>query len=229
MFVTCEMKFSCWRWIDILIISSCQHVFKRNLSELRGNLLGYLDSEFKPDCKKFFPGVCSPYYFIGLRGTVFPHHCEDMDLISVNFMEQGYPKIWWADSPLPSQNLKFGGRDCTLSLFFPCVFAAIQVQLLLNEREAFRGVLAEPFWWAKLGRRTSEVHRRPPSQRNLVVGAAFGGLSTGTRRGSPTGWWVRDNVSEGLSRRIQRWPECQRCGELCPSQLDWLRAQGDCG
>lgn len=79
---------------SFLIISSCQHVFKRNLSELRGNLLGYLDSEFKPDCKKFFPGVCSPYYFIGLRGTVFPHHCEDMDLISVNFMEQGYPKIW---------------------------------------------------------------------------------------------------------------------------------------
>ena len=55
---------------------------------------GILDPE-----KVSFPGVTSPFAYIGSSGSSFTWHVEDMDLYSINFLERGAPKVWYCVPP----------------------------------------------------------------------------------------------------------------------------------
>ena len=42
------------------------------------------------------PGVTSPYLYFGMWASVFCAHTEDMNLLSINYLHAGAPKIWYA-------------------------------------------------------------------------------------------------------------------------------------
>ena len=45
------------------------------------------------------PGVTSPYLYAGMWASVFCAHTEDMNLLSINYLHAGAPKIWYAVAP----------------------------------------------------------------------------------------------------------------------------------
>lgn len=47
------------------------------------------------------PGVTSPYLYAGMWASVFAAHTEDMNLLSINYLHAGAPKIWYAIAPGP--------------------------------------------------------------------------------------------------------------------------------
>lgn len=44
------------------------------------------------------PGVSSPYLYVGMWGSVFCAHTEDMNLLSINYLHAGSPKVWYSVS-----------------------------------------------------------------------------------------------------------------------------------
>jgi len=45
------------------------------------------------------PGISTPWLYIGEKGSMFPWHTEDGNLLSLNFHLQGAPKIWYGVQP----------------------------------------------------------------------------------------------------------------------------------
>ena len=60
--------------------------------------LGQLDS-FLQLLGPNLPGVTSPYLYMGMWGSVFAVHTEDMNLLSINYLHAGAPKVWYAIAP----------------------------------------------------------------------------------------------------------------------------------
>ncbi|KAJ1521127.1 hypothetical protein ONE63_002827 [Megalurothrips usitatus] len=48
---------------------------------------------------KFYPGINSPFLYIGNIHSFFPIHIEDLSLFSINFLHHGYGKLWIVVSP----------------------------------------------------------------------------------------------------------------------------------
>lgn len=48
------------------------------------------------DRKDWFPGIHTPYSYVGMFGTNFPFHREDRYIFSMNFLHFGKPKLWYA-------------------------------------------------------------------------------------------------------------------------------------
>ncbi|GKY92282.1 hypothetical protein MPSEU_000199300 [Mayamaea pseudoterrestris] len=45
------------------------------------------------------PGVTTPYLYLGMWGSSFAAHTEDINLLSINYLHAGAPKIWYAVAP----------------------------------------------------------------------------------------------------------------------------------
>jgi len=60
--------------------------------------LGQLDS-FLQLLGPNLPGVTSPYLYMGMWASVFGVHTEDMNLLSINYLHAGAPKVWYAIAP----------------------------------------------------------------------------------------------------------------------------------
>ncbi|KAK3925986.1 Lysine-specific demethylase 4A [Frankliniella fusca] len=46
-----------------------------------------------------YDGLACPYYYAGDKGTLFPWHCEDGGLFSINYLFKGAAKFWFGISP----------------------------------------------------------------------------------------------------------------------------------
>lgn len=56
--------------------------------------------------KNKYPGITSPYLFIGMWKTSFGWHTEDKDLYSVNYLHFGKPKTWFVVPPSNAKDLE---------------------------------------------------------------------------------------------------------------------------
>lgn len=52
------------------------------------------------------PGVTTPYLYGGMFATVFCAHTEDMNLLSINYLHAGAPKVWYAVSEIHAQRFQ---------------------------------------------------------------------------------------------------------------------------
>lgn len=83
---------------------------------------GFEKSLFETSCKEFnlnnlgdllcdlesnkYPGITSPFLYIGMWRTSFGWHTEDKDLYSVNFLHFGKPKTWFFVPPAFAKQLE---------------------------------------------------------------------------------------------------------------------------
>jgi hypothetical protein len=64
-----------------------------NVAKLR-SCLQLLLMDQDDDEKQGIPGVTTPYLYYGMWASVFCAHTEDMNLLSINYLHAGAPKIW---------------------------------------------------------------------------------------------------------------------------------------
>jgi [histone H3]-trimethyl-L-lysine9/36 demethylase len=66
-----------------------------NVSKLQSCLQLLLMDQADDDAAGI-PGVTTPYLYFGMWASVFCAHKEDMNLLSINYLHAGSPKVWYA-------------------------------------------------------------------------------------------------------------------------------------
>lgn len=66
-----------------------------NISKLQSCLQLLLMDQLD-DKQDGIPGVTTPYLYFGMWASVFCAHTEDMNLLSINYLHAGAPKVWYA-------------------------------------------------------------------------------------------------------------------------------------
>lgn len=70
--------------------------FPQDLDEWNLNKLTKTDSIIHKDSKvKWIEGIQIGYAYVGTKNSSFSMHCEDRNLMAVNFNHYGAPKIWY--------------------------------------------------------------------------------------------------------------------------------------
>jgi len=72
-------------------------------------------------CLSTYEGMTTNILYKGTLGSMFPLHMEDSNLLSVSFLQEGAPKLWWDTPPDQVSNL----LDVLLTCLHPLVLAFV--------------------------------------------------------------------------------------------------------
>jgi hypothetical protein len=147
------------------------------------------------------PGVTSPYLYAGMFASVFCAHTEDMNLLSINYLHAGAPKIWYAVAPGPD-----AARFEALAEFQYSVESKACKEFLRHKR-----CLMSPRVLQKAGIRYTTTVQMPGEAVITFPGGYHFGFNTGF------------NVAEATNFGVAEWLPFGRRAKVCLCRPDSVR------
>jgi hypothetical protein len=147
------------------------------------------------------PGVTTPYLYFGMWASVFCAHTEDMNLLSINYLHAGAPKIWYAIAP---------GKD---SQRFEqlCEGHYHQARTECSEYLRHKRALVSPLRLKKAGIPFTRMVQYP--------GDAMITLPAGYHFGFNTGF----NIAEATNFAVPEWVAYGKLANVCLCRPDSVR------
>lgn len=181
--------------------------FDWNLSKLQSCLQLLLMDQEDNDKKGggAIPGVTTPYLYFGMWASVFCAHTEDMNLLSINYLHAGAPKVWYAvaageDSRrfehLMESNYHHAKKDCP--------------EYLRHKRS-----LVSPTILKKAGIPYTRTVQYPGDAIVTYPGSYHSGFNTGF------------NVAEATNFAVPEWIPYGRTAKVCNCRPDSVRLDVD--
>jgi len=138
------------------------------------------------------PGVTSPYLYFGMWASAFAAHTEDMNLLSINYLHAGAPKIWYAVAPGPDAQ--------RMEALFEHYFAHAHQdckQFLRHKRS-----LLSPMILKKAGIKYTTQIQYPGEAMITIPGGYHFGFNTGFNIAEATNFGVPEWIPFGHEARI---------------------------
>mmetsp|Transcript_25114 Transcript_25114/g.38679 ORF Transcript_25114/g.38679 Transcript_25114/m.38679 type:complete len:641 (-) Transcript_25114:528-2450(-) len=137
------------------------------------------------------PGVTSPYLYFGMWGSVFCAHTEDMNLLSINYLHAGAPKMWYAISPEDSKRFE------SLAQSHFAQAAQVCPEFLRHKR-----CLLSPAILRKAGIMYTTQIQRPGDAMITFPGSYHFGFNTGFNIAESTNFAVPEWIPSALEARV---------------------------
>ena len=138
------------------------------------------------------PGVTTPYLYAGMWASAFCAHTEDMNLLSINFLHAGAPKIWYAIAPGPDAK-----RFEALCEFQYSVAARTCKEFMRHKRH-----LISPMVLQKAGIKYTTAVQRTGDAIITFPGGYHFGFNTGFNMAEATNFGVPEWIPYGQKARV---------------------------
>ena len=171
-----------------------------NVAKLQ-SCLQLLLSDQPANDKGGIPGVTSPYLYFGMWASVFCAHTEDMNLLSINYLHAGAPKVWYAIAP---------GEDAKRFEHF-CEGNYHQSRTKCPEYLRHKRCLVSPHVLKKSGIRFTKAVQYPGDAIITFPGGYHFGFNTGF------------NVAEATNFAVPEWVAYGKLAKVCLCRPDSVR------
>jgi hypothetical protein len=171
-----------------------------NISKL-SSCLQLLLSDQPDDHQEGIPGVTTPYLYFGMWASVFCAHTEDMNLLSINYLHAGAPKVWYAVA---------AGEDAQ-RLEQLCEGHYHQAKTQCPEYMRHKRCLISPGKLKKAGIRFTKAVQYPGDVMVTFPGSYHFGFNTGF------------NVAEATNFAVPEWMPYGRIANICLCRPDSVR------
>jgi jumonji domain-containing protein 2 len=140
------------------------------------------------------PGVTTPYLYLGMWASVFCAHTEDMNLLSINYLHAGAPKLWYAIAPGPDAK-RF--ESLCMSCFVGTPSTKNCPEFLRHKRS-----LLSPKVLQKAGIKYTTAIQRPGDAMITFPAGYHFGFNTGFNIAEATNFGVPEWIPYGLQARV---------------------------
>ena len=147
------------------------------------------------------PGVTTPYLYFGMWASVFCAHTEDMNLLSINYLHAGAPKVWYA--------VTAGENARRLEQF--CEGHYHQSKTNCPEYLRHKRCLLSPAILKKAGIAFTTTVQRPGDAMITFPGSYHFGFNTGF------------NVAEATNFAVPEWVPYGKLARVCLCRPDSVR------
>lgn len=171
-----------------------------NISKLH-SCLELLLCDQPDDHEGGIPGVTTPYLYFGMWASVFCAHMEDMNLLSINYLHAGAPKVWYA---VPS-------GDYAQRLEHLCEAHYHHAKSECSEFMRHKRVLLSPAILKKAGIPFTTTVQYPGDAIITFPGSYHFGFNTGF------------NVAEATNFAVPEWVPFGRMANVCLCRPDSVR------
>ena len=175
-----------------------------NVSKL-SSCLQVLMTDQSDDNKEGIPGVTTPYLYFGMFASVFAAHTEDMNLLSINYLHAGAPKVWYAVA---------AGNDAQ-RLEQLCEGVYHEAKTQCPEYMRHKRSLISPAKLKKAGIPFTRIVQYPGDAMITFPGSYHFGFNTGF------------NVAEATNFAVPEWMPYGRIANVCLCRPDSVRIDMD--
>jgi hypothetical protein len=171
-----------------------------NISRLH-SCLELLLTDQPDDHQGGIPGVTTPYLYFGMWASVFCAHTEDMNLLSINYLHSGAPKVWYAVA---------AGEDAQ-RLEQLCEGHYHQAKSGCSEYMRHKRALISPAILKKAGIKFTTTVQYPGDAMITFPGSYHFGFNTGF------------NIAEATNFAVPEWVPYGRLANVCLCRPDSVR------